>query len=385
MTDLFDTAIGKDPLDRKMDPQPSVHAGQSSRWFRSRLALGLSPTPIPGLVLIAGLVVGPQGINLLSGNMLSYLDPAVSAALAALGVLIGLGFDVRRPGEIRLLGAATVEAALVMVLVGAGVVLTQSVRPVLNVPMWLMAVILGICASASSTVSSADSTSSDSVATRIADLDDVLPIVLGGLALAAIREASPASVAWLTLQCIVLAMAVAYGAWLLVAQSSSESEQRVFTIGAILLLAGIAEFLSISALWIGLVAGVVWNVARGNARDRIAAEIRYIQHPLVVLLLLIAGARARSSGSVAILIVIYTALRLIGKVSAGHVVRWMVSPKLPPHFGLSLISPGVIAVAFALNVQNANADGAGELLSIVVGGSIVSELISRIMKARNEP
>jgi hypothetical protein len=104
-----------------------------------------------------------------------------------------------------------------------------------------------------------------------------------------------------------------------------------------------------------------------------------------MLLLLIAGARARSSGSVAILIVIYTALRLIGKVSAWRVVRWIVPRKLPPQFGLTLISPGVIAVAFALNLQNANADGAGELLSIVVGGSIVSEAISRIMKSRGEP
>jgi hypothetical protein len=155
--------------------------------------------------------------------------------------------------------------------------------------------------------------------------------------------------------------------------------------GAILLLAGIAEFLSISALLMGLVAGVVWNLTRGDARERVAVEIRYIQHPLVMLLLLIAGARARSSSSVAILIVIYTALRLIGKVGAGRVLRWIVSPKLPPDFGLSLVSPGVIAVAFVLNVQNANANGAGELLSVVVGGSIVSEVISRIMKSRSEP
>ena len=340
---------------------------------------------MPGLVLIAGFVIGPQGINLLTRNMLSYLDPAVAAALAALGVLVGLGFDVRRPGEIRLLGAATVEAALVMVLVGAGVLWAQFVQPVLNASMWLAAVVLGICASASATIPSPDSTSSDSEATRIADLDDVLPIILGGFALAALRETSPAGVAWLTLQCIGLAMAVACGAWLLVAKSSSESEQRVFTIGTVLMLGGIAEFLSISALWIGLVAGVVWNLARGTARERIAAEIRHMQHPLVVLLLLIAGARARSSGSVAILIVIYTALRLIGKSAPGALVRRMVSPELTPHFGLSLISPGVIAVAFALNLQDGNASGAGELLSVVVGGSIVSELISRVMQSRTEP
>jgi hypothetical protein len=335
-------------------------------------------------VLIVGLAIGPQGINLLSTSMLSYLDPAVSAALAALGVLIGLGFDVRRAGEIRLLSAATVEAALVMVLVGAGVALTQFAQPMLNVPIWLMALILGICASASSTVPAANSSSADSVATRIGDLDDVLPIVLGGIVLAAIRETSPGGIGWITLQCIGLAMAVAYGGWLLVAQSSSESEQRVFTIGAVLLLGGIAEFLSISALWMGLVAGIVWNVAGGNARERIGAEIRYMQHPLVVLLLLIAGARTRSSGTVAIFVVVYSALRLIGKIAGGRVVARIISSELPARFGLFLISPGVIAVAFALNVQNTITTGGGELLSVVVGGSIVSELISRIIQSRNE-
>jgi hypothetical protein len=386
MRDPSDTdVIGRDPIDSKMGRVRGARRPSSSRWLRSRLALGLSPTPVPGVVLIVGLVIGPQGINLLSRNILSYLDPAVSAALAALGVLIGLGFDVRRPGEIRLLGAATVEAGLVMVIVGAGVVLTQLALPVPNVSVWLMAAILGICASASSTVPSPDSGSSDSVATRIGDLDDVLPIALSGIVLAAIRVATPEGVAWLTLQCIGLAIAVAYGARLLIAQSASQSEQRVFTIGAVLLLGGIAEFLTISALWIGLVAGVVWNFARGDARERIAAEVRSMQHPLVVLLLLIAGARSRSSGTVAILIVVYTALRLVGKVAGGQAVKRILSSELPPHFGLFLISPGVIAVAFALNLQNVNAKGVGDFLSIVVGGSIVSELISRIMQSRNDP
>jgi hypothetical protein len=384
MTDPWDTGIiGSDPLDSKISQVSSARRPTSSRWFRSRLALGLSPTPLPGLVLIVGLAIGPQGMNLLSRSMLSYLDPAVSAALAALGALIGLGFDVRRAGEIRLLGAASVEAAVVLVLVGAGVALTQLALPV-NVSMWLMALILGICASASSTVPSPNSNSSDSVATRIADLDDILPIVLGGLILTAIREGTPGGIGWVTLQCIGLAMAIACSAWLLVAQSSSEGEQRAFAIGAVLMLGGIAEFLSISALWMGLIAGAIWNVAGGNARERMAADIRYMQHPLVMLLLLIAGARTRSSGVVAMFVVVYTALRLIGKVAGGRLLIRITSLELPSYFAFSLISPGVIAVAFALNVVNVNARGAGELLSIVVGGSILSELLSRIMQSRNE-
>ena len=84
------------------------------------------------------------------------------------------------------------------------------------------------------------------------------------------------------------------------------------------------------------------------------------------------------------MIVIYTALRLIGKIAAGRAVSRILSSKLMPQFGLSLISPGVIAVAFALNLQDSNANGADELLSVVVGGSVLSELISRIMQSRNE-
>src|SRR5262245_34981748 len=133
MSNSSDTdVIGRDPLDSQVGRVTGMRR-TGSRWLRSRLALGLSPTPVPVVVLLVGLAIGPQGINLLSRNILSYLNPAVAAALAALGLLIGLGFDVRRPGEIRLLGAATVEAALVMVAVGGGVVLAQLAVPIPNV------------------------------------------------------------------------------------------------------------------------------------------------------------------------------------------------------------------------------------------------------------
>jgi hypothetical protein len=384
MTHSTDTGIiEKDVPDSKMDPVVPPVRSRASRWLWSRLALGLSPTPLPGALLLIGLGIGPSGINLLSRNMLGYLDPAVSVALAALGVLIGLGFDLRRPDETRLLSAATIEAALVMMLVGTGLFLAQPILPGSS-PL-LMAFVLGICASASSTLVLRESAAADSPAGRIGDLDDVLPILLGGVLLATLREASPGAVAWLTLESIGLAVAVAYGSWLLIAQSTSESEQRVFTIGGVLLLGGAAEFLSISALWMGLFAGIVWNLGRGDTRERIASEIRFMQHPLVVLLLLIAGARASFSAAIGIFIVLYIVLRLIGKLAGGRIVRQMVSADLPPQYGIFLISPGVISIAFALNVQSANAEGAAELLSIVVGGSFLSELISRVMRSKAEP
>lgn len=373
--------IGTDSLDSSMAAAPAARRPSHSRWRRHRLALGLSPTPAPGLLLVIGLAAGPAGLNLLSRDVLSYVAPAVSAALAALGVLIGLGFDVRRPHEVRLLGAASIEAGLTILLVAAGVTLAPSLQASPDVSVWL-ALILGICASASSTAPAADPTALDSVATHIGDLDDVLPIVLGGVVLATIRAGSPAAAAWLTVQCIVLAMAVASAAWLLVAQSSSDSEQRVFTAGSVLLLGGIAEFLSLSALLMGLVAGIFWSGVGGGTRERVARDIRYLQHPLVVLLLLVAGAGVVFGHGVAVLTLIYLVLRLAGKVGGGWVARRMVSLELPLGLGLSLISPGVIAVAFALNVGHAGADPSGKIVAIVVAGSILSEMVALIVRAR---
>ena len=81
--------------------QPATEQSRR-RWTSWRLALGLSPTPRSGLVLlIVGMALGPYGLQLLSERVLAALDPAVSVALVALGVLVGLDVKVRSPGEGR--------------------------------------------------------------------------------------------------------------------------------------------------------------------------------------------------------------------------------------------------------------------------------------------
>ena len=84
---------------------------------------------------------------------------------------------------------------------------------------------------------------------------------------------------------------IAVAAWLLVAQTSSDSEQRVFAIGALLLLGGTAAHLSLSALFVGFLAGVFWKATGRPALETLARDMRYLQHPLTVLLLIVAGSR----------------------------------------------------------------------------------------------
>jgi hypothetical protein len=115
----------------------------------------------------------------------------VWVALTALGVFVGLDLKVRRPREDRLLVAASLEAGATILVVAGGVLLVHALSPSSSLANpWLFAVMLGLCASSSSTPAEVSTEARQSAALRIGDLDDVLPIVLGALALARERPGS---------------------------------------------------------------------------------------------------------------------------------------------------------------------------------------------------
>lgn len=379
---------GSDPIDARIGSVPAfAPPGPRRQWLRPRLALGLTPTPVPGLVLLpVGIALGPHGIGVLSPTALSYLDPVIAVALTALGTFIGLGLSLRTGRERRLLSAASLEALLTVIVVAVGLFAVQGITgPGVPGSAWLVCVALAICASASSTASNPAQPPLAALAARIGDLDDVLPVILGGALLARLHMDQPALAASILGQSIVLTLMVAVAGWLLVSTVASDSEQRVFALGALLLIAGLAEYLALSALLGGFVAGVFWNVAAPRVRERIARDIRHVQHPLVVLLLLIAGARVEASRTIAMVSLAYVIFRVLGKVFAG----WFIAPvaRLPrsANLGIYLLSPGVIGIAFALNAVRVWPDEMGRtILSAVVFGSIGSELLSLFVHPREE-
>ena len=369
----------------------SPPADAARRWPSRRLALGLSPMPRPGLVLLlVGTAFGPHGLRVLSESALASLDPAVSVALAALGVLVGLGIAVQRPRDGRISGAAALETAATLVLVA--VAFRMSGRwPFSPAPIsWLLAVMAGVCAVPSSAAADAADLPGDKFTARIADIDDVAPIAIGLLAVAWTRPGTPIVLAWFVIRAGVVAIAIAFAGWLLISQTSSESEQRVFAIGALLLLGGAAAHLEVSALFAGLLAGVCWNAAGGAARDQIGRDMRYLQHPLVVLLLVVAGARLEIPVGLVGLIIGYAVVRLAGKRLGGWIAGRAASGgaaddlAFSPDPGFSLSSPGVIGIAIALNVLQAGGGSAASrtLFAIVVAGSLASELLSLLISRR---
>jgi hypothetical protein len=188
-------------------------------------------------------------------------------------------------------------------------------------------------------------------------------------------------------QAVVIALMIALAARLLVAQTSSDSEQRVFAIGALLLLGGTAAHMSLSALFVGFLAGVFWNARGSPALDALARGMRYLQHPLTVLLLIVAGSRVTFSAGVAGLVLAYVVLRTAAKLVGGWLAAAAVARELPRDVGLHLTSPGIVGIAFALNTLQARSDLgiASTVFTIVVAGSLASDVLSLLASRREAP
>lgn len=225
------------------------------------------------LLVLVGIGAGPYGLDLLSASVLLLLDPLIVMALAMLGVFIGLDIDVQQLGSPKPLAKAAPTSPAV----------------------------LAVCA---------------------------------GIAMVAIRDSSPIALALMALGIAGVAIVVAFAGWLLVGQADSEREQQVFVIGSLLLLGGGAAYASLSALFAGFLAGIVWNSGGDLARARIVQHLDYFQHPFLVVMLLAAGASITFS---------VDALAVLVVVAALHAVGRPVTEPFP-------VSPGAAAIAVALDV-----------------------------------
>lgn len=158
--------------------------------------------------------------------------------------------------------------------------------------------------------------------------------VMAGIAMAALRDATPLAQLLTALGIAGVAAGVAFAGWLLVGQADSDREQQVFIVGSLLLIGGGAAYTSLSAVFAGLLAGIVWSSGGNLARARIVQHLDYFQHPLLVVMLLVAGASITFSLEAAAVLVIVAAFHAIGRP---------VTDPFP-------VSTGATAIAVALDV-----------------------------------
>lgn len=301
----------------------------------------------------------------------------MTVALAVVGVLVGaaLGREVRRAW--RPLVGASAQGFVTFVAVAAGAWwLAATLGLPLGVPHVWMALALGLCASASSATSvDPDVDPVAAVASRVADLDDVLPIVIATILISLLPGGSPRDVWMQALAPIGIGLAVGAVGWLLFERAESASERVVFVLGALALAGGAAAYLRVSPLGVGLIAGLCWTLAPGRADRIVRRDLLRVQHPLVVLLLVTAGARWAPSLAALWLVAPFVVCRLGGKLAGA----WAAATVLEVPAGALaayLMSPGILGVALALNFQHVLPAFAGDtLLAATAAGTALLELL----------
>jgi hypothetical protein len=329
------------------------------------------------VLLLVGIALGPEGLGILSNTTLSLLDPVVPVALAAIGVLAAFEIATPWPGR-RLLTAASIPGVMAGGAVTAGTLVLSPLLEGTPITLWMVAIALGVCASTSSSLAIADPVSRSS-APRAVDLDALIPIVAGGVTMVAMRGPDVLAAVSLTAQLISIVGMVAVVGWLLLTRTSFDPEQRVFTAATVLLLGGVADYLSVSALMAGFIAGLCWHLTGGVARESIQSDLRRLQRPLVALVLLVAGARTAVTPDILALVVAYVLLRGAGKL-AGSLACGLVEPEQTRGLASPLLSPGVLGVAFALNVTRAGGPDMAIVLSVAVLGTLGSQLLAGLRR-----
>jgi hypothetical protein len=372
---------GKDDGD-PIDAQLSMLGAAPTRlmvrrpWY-ARFALGWASGTSPMLLLLIGAALGPGGLSLLSPGILSAIDPAVPVALAALGVHLALHVDLTpAPARLRRLAAATAGVALAFAVVAVGL-LRLMTNDLTAAPFhaWVIALSGAVCAGMSLPIVDSGRVMRDFAGTHRLEL--MVSIVAGGLVLGWIREGSLADAFILLGQMAALPIVVGVAAWLLVTHTAPETEQRIFALASLLLVGGLADYLSMSALFSGMMAGVLWRLVPGAVGEAVLRDITHLRHPLAAFLMLIVGARVTMAADLTLLLG-YPLLAIAGGFAARAVITRLAGPVTVSPDERQSVAPAVFPVAFALSTGRAAGPQTDLLLGVVAIGTIALQVVSAL-------
>jgi hypothetical protein len=361
--------IGHDDL----DVVPTRPPGRGWLPYR-RLALGARPSAAPTtLFLLTGAALGPQGFNVLSSPVITRSQALVWVGLAVTGIFVGLGLASRSATPHRhLLVAASIAAlATIGVMTGGFYLLASSSTLPLPGLVGVGSILVALCASVSAAVPTSTASSPELLrASRLADIDD-LPLLAGGVLVIAALTGEAAALR--VVATVMAGAAIGVAGWLLFSRAS-DTERGLFVTGAVLMLAGTGAYLGTSPLVSGCAAAIVWSRAPGPT-DRITAhDLRALQHPLVALILIFAGAAIDVTLVAVWAAALILVLRLTTKLLVSVVIAGLESIS-PSVLASILLQPGVLGVAMALNAWLVLGDDYRWVLSAVSIATVASEAL----------
>ncbi len=356
-------------------------------------AIGRSiPLPQVTLLGIFGVLIGPAALDLLPIDVQAWYPLFSDVALLMVGFLLGGRLS---RAALRKTGRQVVSISVFEV-VGVSIAVFVGLRAV-GVPLDLSLLLAGIApASAPAAVSAvvqeveAEGRFTDTLLGVVA-IDDAWGLIMFSLLLAAaLSISSDGGDALEILQrggreiggAVAVGCVVGLPAAYLTGRIRPGEPMQTEALGIVLLCGGLALWLEVSFLLAAMVMGaVVVNLARHHRRP--FHEIRNIEWPFMVVFFVLAGASLHVDrlAEIGFIGAVYIGLRVLGLIAGGW-LGGLVGNAEPLHrrwIGIGIMPQAGVALGMALVAGNRFPDIESTLLAIVIGTTVIFELIGPIL------
>ncbi len=369
------------------------------------VTLGIADLVATGLpFLLLGWAARLPAVGLLDDALLARLAPVVDFCLGWLGLWVGLRFDLRLKGwsPAGAGGAVAIWAGLPFIaltlLGGAGLWLLQPELALETAA--LDALLIGAAGAMTGhltgtlgddeAVASAGSGDRQRLEPRVAQGSALIGIVSLALLSAVVRPTGASSwqMPWAAWLCVWIGVSVALGllVYTVARRPTTDAEFLAVIIGSVAFSSGFADFLHLPPLAVCFLIGVTLSHLPGELRRRATPILRQLERPLELLFLAAVGASWdfvdwRGWALLPVFVVVRSVSAAVARLAVAGVAGCGGAAPQPWH----LLPVGPMAIALVVSVQSlAGADSPRWLVSTVVGGAMLTDLLIRIRLDRRQ-
>lgn len=361
-----------------------------SGFFVTRITNRLQLPKVSGYIL-AGILIGPCGLRLVSEELAASMSFISDIALAFIAFGVGKFFKK----EVLLHGGKAVLIITVCEALTSGLFVTLSLKILFHLN-WDFALLLGAIATATAPASTMMTIRQYkargpfvNMLLQIVALDDVVCLLSFSIVSAFISGKAEAAFnlknLLVPILCICLSVLLGILCGILLSIflkiHHSKDTRLILTVSLLLGISGICALLNVSPLLACMTFGAVYiNMTRDKKLFR---QVNNFTPPVMSLFFIVSGISLNVELllSIGIIGVCYFFIRIIGKYAGTYVSCAILktSPEIRNYMGLALIPQAGVAIGLAfLGQRTLPADAGNLLLTIILSSSVLYEMVGPV-------